>query len=100
MIKPLKSSRTGLLAGVFDPVHIGHLFMAYLAMEAANLDRVWFVLLTYLHTRQRESPLLSPRQHVGDGAKRGTQFVLMELEREARPTYSYETIFVSKTRTW
>jgi len=43
MIKPLKSSRTGLLAGVFDPVHIGHLFMAYLAMEAANLDRVWFV---------------------------------------------------------
>jgi len=39
MIKPLKSSRTGLLAGVFDPVHIGHLFMAYLAMEAANLSK-------------------------------------------------------------
>jgi len=31
--KPLKSSRTGLLAGVFDPVHIGHMFMAYLAMK-------------------------------------------------------------------
>ena len=35
--------RRGLLGGTFDPVHNGHLRLAYAAMEALALDGVWFL---------------------------------------------------------
>ena len=36
-------SRTGVLGGTFDPIHVGHLAAAKAAMECARLDRVLFV---------------------------------------------------------
>jgi nicotinate-nucleotide adenylyltransferase len=38
--KPL---RIGIYAGTFDPVHAGHLTFALQAMQAANLDRIYFL---------------------------------------------------------
>ena len=35
--------RTGLLGGSFDPIHSGHLIIAYDAMEALGLDEVFFI---------------------------------------------------------
>lgn len=35
--------RLGLLGGTFDPPHIGHLFMAYGALEQRVVDRVVFI---------------------------------------------------------
>ena len=35
--------RRGILGGTFDPVHNGHLRLAYAAMEALALDGVWFL---------------------------------------------------------
>ncbi|NPV66850.1 MAG: nicotinate (nicotinamide) nucleotide adenylyltransferase [Anaerolineae bacterium] len=35
--------RLGLLGGTFDPLHIGHLILASMAVEALALDAVWFV---------------------------------------------------------
>lgn len=35
--------RLGILGGTFDPVHIGHLVMASYAIDALNLDSVWFM---------------------------------------------------------
>jgi nicotinate-nucleotide adenylyltransferase len=32
--------RIGLLGGTFDPPHVGHLFLAYTALERLTLDRV------------------------------------------------------------
>lgn len=37
------TQRIGILGGTFDPIHIGHLVMASYAIEALNLDTVWFV---------------------------------------------------------
>lgn len=39
-IKP----RIGLLFGSFNPIHIGHLFMAEMAIESGHVDSVWFVV--------------------------------------------------------
>lgn len=36
-------SRLGILGGTFDPIHIGHLVMASYAIDALNLDNVWFM---------------------------------------------------------
>jgi len=35
--------RLGIFGGTFDPIHIGHLVSAQVALEAAALDRVLFV---------------------------------------------------------
>jgi nicotinate-nucleotide adenylyltransferase len=36
-------SRIGIYAGTFDPVHAGHIAFALQAMQAAELDRVYFL---------------------------------------------------------
>lgn len=33
----------GLLGGVFDPIHIGHLHLAWQALTQLSLDEVWFI---------------------------------------------------------
>ena len=35
--------RIGILGGTFNPVHVGHLFMAEYAREAIGLDMVIFI---------------------------------------------------------
>jgi nicotinate-nucleotide adenylyltransferase len=36
-------ARIGIFAGVFDPVHVGHITMALQAQQAAKLDRLYFL---------------------------------------------------------
>ncbi len=36
--------KIGLLFGSFNPIHIGHLFMAEMAIESGCVDVVWFVV--------------------------------------------------------
>lgn len=35
--------KVGIMGGTFDPIHIGHLIAATCALEAADLDEVWFI---------------------------------------------------------
>lgn len=37
------TERLGLLGGTFDPPHVGHLFLAYTALEELGLDHVVFI---------------------------------------------------------
>lgn len=41
MTKPMK--RIGVMGGTFDPIHIGHLVAAESALEALQLNEVWFM---------------------------------------------------------
>lgn len=46
----------GLFFGSFNPVHVGHLFVAEMAIEKSNLDEVWFVV----------SPASPYKMHTGE----------------------------------
>ena len=43
MTSKKNNEKIGLIGGTFDPVHIGHLFIAQTALEEVGLDRVIFV---------------------------------------------------------
>lgn len=43
MSEDQKHQRIGIYAGTFDPVHTGHVTFALQALEAANLDKVYFL---------------------------------------------------------
>jgi nicotinate-nucleotide adenylyltransferase len=92
MIRPSKYSKVGLLAGVFDPIHWGHLFMAYLAMETVQLDAVWFIPT---HTPPHKAPPKASYEDRKNMVKLAIadepRFYLVELEKNPVPSYSYET---------
>ena len=35
--------KLGLFGGTFDPIHFGHLNLAFELMEKKKLDQVWFI---------------------------------------------------------
>ena len=42
VLQPMSKQRIGIFSGTFDPVHKGHVAFALQAIEAANLDKVYF----------------------------------------------------------
>jgi nicotinate-nucleotide adenylyltransferase len=87
--------RIGLLGGTFDPPHVGHLFLAYAALEQLGLHRVVFI-------PARRQPLKAGA-HITDPAHRLAMTRLLaagddrlsvdavELEREGL-SYSVDTV--------
>ncbi len=67
--------KTGLLGGSFDPIHSGHLIIAYDALEALGLDEVFFIPAA-------QAPLKgnSPSATVGERK----DMVLKAIEKEAK----------------
>lgn len=67
--------KVGIMGGTFDPVHIGHLIAALCALEAADLDEVWFI--------PTASPPLKPNAPVADEQHR-LQMVKLAVSDEPR----------------
>ncbi len=57
--------RVGILGGTFDPPHVGHLWLATLAMDVMQLDRVLFM------------PAAQPPHKAGQAVSRATDRLLM-----------------------
>lgn len=53
--------RTGLFGGTFDPVHIGHLVLAEIVRDEAEIDRIVFIPAHHSPHKQRQTP--SPASH-------------------------------------
>lgn len=60
-----RARRIGVLGGTFDPPHLGHLWLATLAADAMELDRVLFM------------PAAEPPHKPPDGVSRATDRLLM-----------------------
>ena len=92
----------GLFGGTFDPIHRGHLAVARAARRRFRLDRIYFVPAHVPPHKQKRK--LAPYRHryamVALATAGQAAFVPSRLEeaaaparsREARPSYSIETV--------
>jgi len=89
-----KRSRIGILGGVFDPIHIGHLLLAQRAKESFSLEQVLFVPAgrpphrTLSHASDKDR-LEMVRLAVQD--ERG--FAVSDIEiKSSGPKFTYDTL--------
>lgn len=87
--------RIGIFGGSFDPVHDGHIHLATLAREAADLDEVWFMPCR-ISPHKTGSPPTSGESRVKwlEIATKNIPWAKIEKHelQSDRPSYSYETI--------
>ena len=87
--------RIGILGGTFDPPHLGHLWLATLATEALQLDRVLFMPAAQPpHKRRQEisgatDRLLMTRLAIADN--RDFELSAVEMERPG-PSYTVDSV--------
>lgn len=93
--------KVGLLGGTFDPIHWGHLNLAFELMEKCQLDEVWFIPAQISPFKTAEPPNhIEDRLAMVQLAIQGIpQFRLKDLERERPPpSYTIDTLraFISE----
>ncbi|MSQ24468.1 MAG: nicotinate-nucleotide adenylyltransferase [Chloroflexi bacterium] len=92
-------ARIGIFGGTFDPIHIGHLFIAEEAASVLNLAKVIFVPAS-VPPHRSTSPLATPQQRytmvqlaIADNARFAVSVV--ELDRPG-PSYTVDTLKLLK----
>lgn len=86
--------RLGILGGTFDPIHIGHLVMASYAIDALELDKVWFMPA---QTPPHKHRVITNVEHrsamVQLAVNLDTRFAYSDLDlRGDRPSYTSELL--------
>ncbi|MBR4085256.1 MAG: nicotinate-nucleotide adenylyltransferase [Lachnospiraceae bacterium] len=91
----LNCKRIGILGGTFNPVHIGHLFMAEHARTEMNLDMIMFIPtgVPYMKNNREILPSHIRMEMLEMSITSNPFFVTsdMEIKREGN-TYTYETL--------
>lgn len=97
----MKSLRLGILGGTFNPIHLGHMWLAQDALERGRLDRVIFVPAAL--SPHKRAPRLAPARHrlrmiqlaiAGD-----RRFAVDDIElRRGGKSYSVETLATLRAR--
>ena len=87
--------RIGILGGTFDPPHVGHLWLATLAVDALGLDRVLFMPAAqpphkprHGVTRASDRLLMTRLAIAGDPA---FELTMIEMERDG-PSYTIDSV--------
>lgn len=91
----MKEKRIGLLGGTFDPIHIGHLNLAFELAEKRQLDEVWFIPahINPLKTRLTSASIEHRMAMVQAAIQDIPQFHLKDTEaRRPPPSYTIDTI--------
>lgn len=87
--------KIGILGGTFNPVHMGHLFMAEFAREAVGLDKILFIPTGMSYMKQSTEILSGEiRKEMLDlSIRENDYFASSDIElKRAGNTYTYETL--------
>lgn len=85
--------RLGIFGGAFDPIHVGHLFVAGAIAFEARLDRVLFLPVGDPSHRAAAAPALDRRAMVELAIAGDERFALDETAlRQAGPVYTADTM--------
>jgi nicotinate-nucleotide adenylyltransferase len=93
--EPDRADRIGILGGTFDPPHVGHLWLATLAADAAGLDRVLFMPAAQPPHKDHDAltsaadRLLMTRLAIASND--AFELTLIEMEREG-PSYTIDSV--------
>ncbi len=95
--------KVGLYGGTFDPIHTVHLIVAEQALDALDLEEVWFLPARIPpHKRTKKITADMHRVEMVRRALKGNprfRINTIELERDAeQPSYTYETIRMLQAR--
>jgi nicotinate-nucleotide adenylyltransferase len=89
----MKVERIGIFGGTFDPIHIGHLFVASAVGNEARLDRVLFLPVGDPAHRTVHAPASDRRKMVALALKGEDLFALDETAiRQPGPVYTADTM--------
>ena len=94
--------RIGILGGTFDPVHVGHIFVAEEARIRLSLERVLFVVAgnPWLKVEQGISPSEHRIEMVRLSIAKHKQFYISTVEVErGGPSYTVDTLEELRTTT-
>jgi nicotinate-nucleotide adenylyltransferase len=89
------ATKIGLFGGTFDPIHFGHLNLAFELMEKKQLDQVWFIpaQINPFKTQAPPTPIEERLSLVRLAIKDIPQFYLKDLEKErSPPSYTIDTL--------
>lgn len=88
--------RVGLLFGSFNPIHVGHLFMAEMAIESGHVDEVWFVISPNSPYKMANGTLAHPNDRhmmVRSAIHYNSKFKVDTTEFDLEgPSYTYITL--------
>ena len=89
----MKSDRVGIFGGAFDPIHIGHLFVASAVASDAGLDRVLFLPVGDPAHREVHAAAQDRLEMVALAIKGDARFALDETAlRQPGPVYTADTM--------
>lgn len=97
--KPFKHKKVGIMGGTFNPIHNGHLTLAYDALKSQNLDEILFIPsgVSWLKANQNVLPAGMRLEMTALAIEGNEKFTLSEIEiRRNGNSYSYETVLELK----
>lgn len=85
--------KIGLFGGTFDPPHLAHLRVAEEVKEAFSLYEIWFIPAGYPPHKEREPlPFEDRLTMLTLATKNNPAFKVLDLERQAKPSYTLLTL--------
>ena len=99
----MKIEKLGVMGGTFDPIHLGHLFLAEEARQKCGLDKVWFMPNSQPAHIEGKTALATPEircELVELAVADNLHFAVSRLEIErGGKSYAFDTIEELKSQT-
>lgn len=91
----IKTKKTGLFFGSFNPIHLGHLIIAGHMLEYTDLDDVWFVISPHNPLKDKKTLLASHHRYamVQIAVENNPRLRACNIEfKLPRPSYTIDTL--------